>query len=321
VRLAGVVLAAGAGSRLAPLTDFMAKPLLPVLDRTLLDHQLDRLAAVGVEAIFVNLHHHADQVAAHLAGRSGPPIVHRTEPRLTGPAGALALFAGELGAFEAVVVASGDVLLGAAPERVVQTHVRGGAALTFGSWQTTCARRFGVLDVDADGGVWRTREKPAVPDSERRWVSAGVYCLAPTVVQRIADAIARGATLDYASDVAPELLARRKTVLACPLEGYWRDVGTPEALLAANFDALAGAVPALAGDRDGLQRDASTGRAVFVNPSARVDADTTRWDTVVVAAGARVEAGALLAHTVLLPGAVAHRDAVVVGGLVGGPPQ
>ena len=71
----GMVLAAGRGERLRPLTDTVPKPMVPVIGRPLLDHAIDRLTAAGVTRIVVNVHHLGEQIAAHLKGRMGPEIV------------------------------------------------------------------------------------------------------------------------------------------------------------------------------------------------------------------------------------------------------
>src|SRR5688500_8136519 len=69
-----MVLAAGLGTRMRPLTDAVPKPLLEVEGRTLLDHAIDRLALVGVETIVINTHYKTDMIAAHLAARERPRI-------------------------------------------------------------------------------------------------------------------------------------------------------------------------------------------------------------------------------------------------------
>ena len=69
-----MVLAAGLGTRMRPLTDTMPKPLVPLKGKPLLDHVLDRLAAGGIDRAVVNVHHFADQVEAHVAGRAKPAI-------------------------------------------------------------------------------------------------------------------------------------------------------------------------------------------------------------------------------------------------------
>ena len=84
-----MLLAAGLGTRMRPLTERTAKPLLPLGGRALIDHALDRLAEVGVETVVVNAHWHADRVAAHLAARApvrAPFFVAR--PRCWRPAAA-----------------------------------------------------------------------------------------------------------------------------------------------------------------------------------------------------------------------------------------
>ncbi len=90
--LAGMVLAAGLATRMRPLTDETAKPLLRLDGRTLLDHALDRLAEVGVRQVVVNAHWHADRVAAHLAARAAPPrtVLQREEVLLETGGGVLA---------------------------------------------------------------------------------------------------------------------------------------------------------------------------------------------------------------------------------------
>src|SRR5476649_1090933 len=70
-----MVLAAGLGTRLRPITDSMPKPLVRIRGRTLLDHAIDRLVAAGVETIVVNIHYRAEQIIAHMAARKSPRIV------------------------------------------------------------------------------------------------------------------------------------------------------------------------------------------------------------------------------------------------------
>ncbi|HZH26399.1 MAG TPA: nucleotidyltransferase family protein [Azospirillaceae bacterium] len=84
-----IVLAAGLGLRLRPLTDSRPKALVEVGKRPLIDHALDQLAAGGVEEVVVNLHHHADMLATHLADRATPKITLSREPQLMGTGGGI----------------------------------------------------------------------------------------------------------------------------------------------------------------------------------------------------------------------------------------
>src|SRR5262249_13510504 len=85
-----MVLAAGIGIRMRPLTDRMPKPLVAVGGRALIDHVFDRLAEAGVERAVVNVHHFADQIEGHLAGRARPQVIISDErERLLDPGGGI----------------------------------------------------------------------------------------------------------------------------------------------------------------------------------------------------------------------------------------
>jgi MurNAc alpha-1-phosphate uridylyltransferase len=92
-----MVLAAGHGTRLRPLTDRTPKPMVPVNGKMLIDHTLDRLAAFGIERAVVNTHHLADQVERHLAGRRAPPIEFSREETILDTGGGIANALPQLG--------------------------------------------------------------------------------------------------------------------------------------------------------------------------------------------------------------------------------
>jgi NDP-sugar pyrophosphorylase family protein len=222
------------------LTDSLPKPLLPLAGVPLLGHVARRLAEAGADEVLINLHYRAEQIQSYLAGLDmGLPVRSRLEPVLSGPAGALRLFQAELQRYDVVLVSSGDVIVGESLSRLVAAHIARPGPFTFGCTRVTGARRYGVLDIDDADNITGAREKPDVPDNEPHWVSAGVYCLDPWVIDRITP----GVVQDYARDLAPALLRDGHRVGGYRLTGYWRDIGTPEALDAAEEDVAKGRVP------------------------------------------------------------------------------
>ncbi|WP_101254354.1 nucleotidyltransferase family protein [Streptomyces barkulensis] len=235
-----MILGAGLGRRMGDLTARTPKPLLEVGGKPLLGHLVERLVQADVAEICINLHYQAQRMRDYLDANPAPvPLRARVEPELTGPAGALRVFREELQKYDAVLVASADVIVGEPLERLVGTHAGRPGPLTFACARVTQARRYGVLDIGPDDDVRGAQEKPDVPDAEYRWISAGVYCLDPRVIDRIPE----GRVYDYAKDLAPALIADGKRVGVHRLSGYWRDVGTPEALAAARADAAQGRIP------------------------------------------------------------------------------
>ena len=178
-----MLLAAGLGTRMRPLTDRTAKPLLPLAGRPLIDHALDRLAAAGISDVVVNAHWHADLVGAHLRARTGPPrtvLRHETSRLDTGGAVGAALAEGLLGT-DPFFVVNGDSfwLDGPAPAlaRMAAAFApdRMDALLLV---HRTChvSGDFvpGDFAIDREGRLRRRGEREIVP-----YIYAGVQLLAP----------------------------------------------------------------------------------------------------------------------------------------------
>ena len=180
-----MLLAAGLGSRMRPLTERTAKPLLPLGGRTLLDHALDRLQQAGVDHVVVNTHWHADLVQRHLGRRrAGPAIVLRPEIALldTGGAVASALAAGALGPAPFFVV-NGDSfwLDGPSPtlDRMAQAFdpaACDGVLLLHRSFQVHGEVGQGDFTLDHRGRLRRRREREVAP-----YVFAGVQLATPAL--------------------------------------------------------------------------------------------------------------------------------------------
>ena len=180
-----MLLAAGLGTRMRPLTERTAKPLLPLGGRPLLDHALDRLGAAGVSRVVVNAHWQADRLAAHLAARAGgPETVMLPEPGLldTGGAVAAALRAGLLPDAPFFVV-NGDAfwLDGPSPAlaRLAEAFDPGrqdGVLLLHRTTQVRADVGAGDFMLDREGRLRRPTEREVAP-----YVYAGVQVLAPTL--------------------------------------------------------------------------------------------------------------------------------------------
>lgn len=216
------LLAAGIGSRLRPITDTMPKCLVPIGDTTLLDLWLDAFARAGVAEVLINLHHLADAVRAHVAARvdQRPAVRLVFEPELLGSAGTLAAHRDWVAGEEFFLVCNVDNLTDFDLDDFITAHRAAGPPATIAVFHSENPSAGGVVTLDESGLIVDFTEKPAKPASDL--VNGGIYAFSPAVLGEIAQK--RPADIGY--DLLPRLVGRARAV---PVDGYFRDIGTPEA--------------------------------------------------------------------------------------------
>jgi mannose-1-phosphate guanylyltransferase len=273
-----MILAAGLGTRLKPLTDLRAKPLVPVGDRPAMAHVLDRLRAAGVQRVVVNAHHHVEQLRVFAqaeplrASGQAEPLVLSEEPELLGTAGGIAhardrLGPGDVLLWNADILAHVDVtkLLAAHGDEatlVVQPRARGQGSVGTGVAGQVVRLRQALFGEEAQGGEF-----------------LGVHVLGAALRGALPE---RGGLIE---DVYIPALARGATLRTVPFHGAWHDIGTVRSYIDANMAWLAAR---------GLTR--------WVAPDARV-AGGVVLDGAVVGAGASVTGTGALRRCVVWPGA------------------
>lgn len=288
--LSAMLLAAGLGSRLRPLTDLCAKPLVPVGDRPVLAHILERLRAGGVDRIVVNVHHRADDVRAFVRGDGGK-IGLSEERDLLGTAGGVARAASLLGGGD-IVVWNADILASVDVRALVQAHGANPAGATL------VVRRLapgsGNVGVGGTGRIVRLRRE-RVADEVHGGEFVPVAVLGAGLRRRLP---ARGCLV---GDAYIPALLDGAMLRAFAHDAPWHDVGSIGAYLAANLAWL---------DDRGLSRWAGEG--------AGARASVTLGRVVLGARSNAVGAGPL-ERCVVWPGSIATAplaDAVVAGELV-----
>lgn len=285
-----VLLAAGKGSRLRPVTDQLAKPLVPILNVPLLFWLVQGLHALGARTLVANTCHLSEQLAdaaRRLRDRDGIELALVREERPSGPAGGLAACRAALPEADCSLVVSADAWADFDVAALVADHRASGADLTIGATTVPDPHRFGVLDLGAGTEVVGLRGKSlAVPPDAL--VSCGIYVIGERVLPLLDPQ--GGGEYDF-KDLVPQLLSRAMTVRAHVLRGSWNDVGDVDAYLDVNLGAL---------DPETASRVAeAVAPHVWVQPGASLHADVTVTGPVLVGPGAVVESGAVLGHAVV----------------------
>lgn len=293
---AGMVMAAGRGLRMRPLSGVLPKPALPVLDRPLIRWALEQAAGAGTPRLVVNTWYLADAMERVVEEASSglPPVTVSREPELLGGAGGLALARdrGLLGNRGPVVVVNGDVMLELDLAPLFEAHGTGGDLVTLALMVHPGSGRWSRVELEPPGRV-----EAIIPAGAARRGSGGFLYTGVMIVSREAlDALGPGP-----GETAERLWwpARRAGRLGgVVVEGAWREVGTPAEYLEAVMDRLAG--------------------VSWVDPSARVEPGAVVVSAMIgprcaVAAGARVE------RSVITGGVTVEAGGVLRGSVVLGP--
>jgi mannose-1-phosphate guanylyltransferase len=216
-----IVLAGGLGERMRPLTDELPKSMLPLLGRPLLDYVLDTLRRAGVRWVVLACGYQAEAIQRHFGTEAGGlALEYVIESRPLGTGGALRLASDGLD--RAFLAVNGDQLLDIDLRPLTRLHVDKAAQVTMLLKGVDDPRRYGVVELAADGRVLRFVEKPSTAE-RGALVNVGVYVLEPAALS----AIRPREAASFEQDVLP-LLVEEGSVFGVELPGYWLDVGTPE---------------------------------------------------------------------------------------------
>jgi NDP-sugar pyrophosphorylase family protein len=290
-----MILAAGEGRRMAPLSAHCAKPALPVLDQPLVHRMVCRLAEQGIEAVVVNTHASAESLRRALA--DAPIPVHFShEPKLLGGGGGIRAAQRYLAGSEPFLVLNGDMCLELDVAGLLEAHSRGGCVVTLALRDEPRKRDFGSIGYDRQEYVCRITDRFSRDVETGSGLFTGVHVLEQAIFERMPERD----VFDILSDVYLPMLRSGEPigVWLQPPAAAWHPVGCPGELLDVNLCAL-----------ERIARDSGPPRSgLFVGDGALVNGKTRA--PVWIGAGARVEAGALLGPRVVIGrGAIIPRGA------------
>ncbi|GAA3937491.1 mannose-1-phosphate guanyltransferase [Actinomadura viridis] len=302
-----VVMAGGEGTRLRPMTANQPKPMLPLLNRPIMEHVLRLLKRHGFRETVVTVQFLAALIRNYFGDGEelGMSLSYATEEMPLGTAGSVKN-AQEALRDEPFLVISGDALTDIDLTDMVRFHRENGALVTIGLKRVPNPLEFGIIIVDDDGRVQRFLEKPTWGQVFSDTVNTGIYVMEPEVL----DHVAAGEAVDWSAEVFPRLLAEGAPLYGYVASGYWEDVGTHASYMKAQADMLSGLV-----DIDLGGFELSPG--VWVGEGAEVDAGAVLKGPLYIGDYAKVEAGVELreftvlgSNVVVKEGAFLHRAVV-----------
>src|SRR5688500_14109015 len=240
-----MVLAAGQGTRLRPLTDTRPKALVPVGGRPMIEYSLLLLRHYGIRDIVINLHHHGEQIENRLADGSqlGLQISYSIEPELLDTGGGL-LKAKPFLQDDTFIVINTDVLIDLHLDELLQFHQMQRAAATLVLRPDRDADRYGSMDIDEGDRICRfleTRRPMQSPGPIRKLMFTGVQVLAPKVFDYM-DSETGAHKFSTTRQTYPRMLADGQLLYGFCFDGFWQDLGTAERIRQAEHSLTDGGV-------------------------------------------------------------------------------
>ena len=322
-RMKAVILAGGEGTRLRPLTLTTPKPVVPVVDRPFLRHQLDLLRRTNVTEVVFSLAYRPERIQAVFGDGSslGMHIHYAVEETPLGTGGAVKNAEPLLD--DTTIVFNGDVLTDVDLRRVVADHLATRAAATLVLTPVPNPAAYGLVEFDESGRVRRFLEKPKPSEITTDTINAGIYVLETSTLELMP------AATNHSIERAffPDLLSRGDLVRAHVHAGYWIDIGTPEKYLQLHRDVLGGGFPvelegeAVAGGWVHAEAVVEPGARLsgpfYVGPGCRVLSGAEIGPGTVLAARVQVAKGARLGDCVIWEGTKVGEEASIQGALLG----
>jgi len=302
-----LILSAGYGTRLWPLTEDRTKPAIPILGKPLVGYVAEYLASFGVDEIVVNLHHRPNSVREALGDgqQFGVKLHYVEEPVILGTSGALDN-AREYLADDTFIVINGKIITDINLTEALTSHQNLNALATLVLLTNSHYERFSIVETK-DGCVIKFGGMPVRGGDFPPLMFTGIQILSP----RIFEYIPRGVFSHSVTDVYPRAISNGEIVAAHVAEGKWRELSTLQRYLDISVEMLA---------EQGLSFSAGTDLQIAATATV---SESILWNNVTVDEGAQIERAVLADNVHVLENDIIRNAVVVPRGLVEGavPPE
>jgi len=285
-----MVMAAGLGTRLRPLTDLISKPMAPIVNKPVMEHIINLLKNHGYSDIVCNLHYYPDAIKSHFGDgqKWGINIIYSFEEFLMGTAGGVKNVEGFFDG-ETFLVISGDALTDVDLSQTLDFHKEKGGIATLILTEVEDPSQYGVVLVDRDLKITGFQEKPLPGEEKSNLANSGIYVFEPDIFKYIPEK----SFYDFGKNVFPDLLEKEIPYFGFTHSQYWNDVGSFEEYQRGNFDALEGKVKV---EIPGKQ----IREGVWVGKSCRIQEEVVIIPPVCIGNNCTIKKGAKLFGPIIL---------------------
>ena len=285
-----MVLAAGLGTRLRPLTDLISKPMTPIVNKPVMEHIIELLVEHGFDEVVCNLHWYPEAIKDYFGDGSkyNIKISYSYEPELLGTAGGVkkveAFFEGQT-----FLILSGDALTDIDLTELMDFHRKKGGICTLVLTEVDDPSQYGVVITDDESRITGFQEKPLMGEAKSRLANSGIYVFEPDIFSHIP----YGSFYDFGRDLYPKLLKAGIAYYGYKHDRYWNDVGSLDQYQQGNFDALEGKVKL---NIPGMQIN----EGIWLGKNCRIEEDVVMIPPIVIGNNCTIKKGAKLYGPIII---------------------
>ncbi len=230
-----MILAAGLGTRLRPLTNKLPKALIPINNRTLIEHTLLLLQKFNIKEVVINLHHLSEEIRSALGSGSrwNLQITYSDEPEILGTGGGIKKVQSILSG-DTFLLINGDILVDLDLGELSDFHKEKGGAVTMVLREVSDPEAWGCIKIDSDDRVRQIRTLPQdFGEGMRLRMFAGIHIIEPRLFHYLPPP-----GFSNLMDTYVEMILKGEDIRGYTMKGYWADIGTPERYEAVKADFL-----------------------------------------------------------------------------------
>lgn len=301
-----MILAAGLGTRLRPLTNVVSKPMVQMAGRPCMEHAVRLLSRYGVKDIIVNLHYKPELIQEHFGDgkKFGVNITYSYEKELLGTAGGFKRVQDFFGSEPALII-SGDALTDINLDKFLNFHQANKGIATLALKRVADPTQYGVV-IREGNRIMRFQEKPKKEEAISNLANTGIYLFDPAIF----DHIPANTFYDFGKQVFPELLTNNEDIYGYELRDYWCDVGDISVYKEAHYDMLTGVVQVdLPGKR--FEGNIWLGQRVSISPQTKIVGPVLIGDNTTIEEGACIFGPVILGNNTYI-----GRNAVIKRGIL-----
>jgi mannose-1-phosphate guanylyltransferase/phosphomannomutase len=310
----GIIMAGGEGSRLRPLTCNRPKPMMPVVNKPMMEHIVNLLKKHNIDEIGVTLQYLPDSIRDHFGNGSefGVSMRYFVEEVPLGTAGSVKNAGNFLD--ETFIVISGDALTDFDLTKALEFHRQNKSVATLVLTKVNTPLEYGVVITERDGKISQFLEKPSWGEVFSDTVNTGIYILEPEVLGYFA----MGEKFDFSKDLFPRLLKDNRPMYGVVLDGYWCDIGNLKQYLQSHLDVLDNQVRTAI---PGLQVSSGVwvGEGVTIDPTANIRGPVLIGNGCKIGPQTKIEPYTVLGEGCILEDRASVKRSVLANGVYLGP--